>query len=50
MSRQYNDPIGGTPSDIGKVQFNDFFYQKKALTEAAKEMYFTQSADVTAMP
>jgi len=47
--RMYNDPAGGTPSDIG-VQFNTQHYQKKALIEAAKESYFSQLADSTAMP
>ena len=47
--RQYNDPAGGTESDIG-VQFNTFYYQKKALIEAKKEQYFGQLADVTSMP
>jgi N4-gp56 family major capsid protein len=49
MSRTYNDPAGGTPSDIGS-QFNDFYYQKKALIELKKEQYFQQLADVTSMP
>lgn len=48
MSQQYKDP-NGTPSTIG-TQFNVFYYQKKALIEAAKEQYFSQMADVTAMP
>lgn len=49
----YNDPAGGTQSDIegaGSTQMNTFFWQRKALIEAAKEMYFTPLADVTAMP
>jgi len=44
--RLYGD---GTDSTIG-TQFNTFFYQKKALIEAAKEQYFGQLADTTAMP
>lgn len=51
--QQYNDPAGGTPSGIegaGSSQMNTFFYQRKALIEAQKEMYFTPLADVTSMP
>lgn len=47
--RAYNDPIGGTPSDIGP-QFRTDYYQKKALIEAKKQMFFGQLADVTSMP
>lgn len=49
MPRNYNDPAGGTPSAVGP-QFNTFYWQKKALIEAAREQYFTQLADVTSMP
>ena len=49
MARTYNDPAGGTPSKIGSQLRTDYF-QKKALIEAAKEQYFGQLADVTAMP
>jgi N4-gp56 family major capsid protein len=49
MTRQYNDPAGGTPANIGP-QMNTFYYEKKALIEAAKEQYFGQLADVTSMP
>lgn len=45
----YNDPAGGTPSEIGS-QIRTDFYQKKALIEAAKQTFFGQLADVTAMP
>jgi len=48
MTHAYNNPPG-TPSTVGP-QITDHFYQKKALIEAAKEMYFGQLADVTAMP
>lgn len=48
--RTYNDPAGGTPSEIGAEQFNEFFYQKKALVEMRREQYFTQLADVVSMP
>lgn len=49
MAQMYNDPAGGTPSTVGE-QFNTFFWQKKALVEAKKDMYFTPLADVTNMP
>ena len=49
MSRQFKDPVGGTPSSIGS-QFSNFYYQKQALIEARKEQYFSQLADVTSMP
>ena len=49
MSRQYNDPAGGSPSKIGSQLRTDYF-QKKALIEAQKEQYFGQLADVTSMP
>ena len=45
----YNDPAGGTPSDIGP-QIRTDYYQKKALIEAQKEQYFSQMADTTSMP
>ena len=50
MTQIYNDPAGGAQSSIGDVQFNDFYWQKKALIEAAKETYFGQMADTTSMP
>jgi N4-gp56 family major capsid protein len=46
---KYNDPAGGTPSTIGP-QIRTDYYQKKALIEAKKTQFFTQLADVTAMP
>lgn len=46
---QYNNPTGGTPSSVGN-QLAEFFYQKKALIEVAKEQYFGQLADVISMP
>lgn len=49
MARTYNDPAGGTPSKIGSQLRTDYF-QKKALIEAAKEQYFGQLANTTAMP
>lgn len=46
---QYNDPAGGTASDIG-AQMNTFYWHKKAIIEAKKDMYFTPLADVLSMP
>jgi len=46
----YNDPAGGSQSSVGDTQFNEFYWQKKALIEAKKEAYFGQLADVTSMP
>lgn len=45
---QYNAPPG-TASDIG-AQMNTFYWHKKALIEAKKDMYFTPLADVMSMP
>lgn len=47
--QRYNDPAGGQPSTVGN-QFNTSYYQKQALIEARREQYFTQLADVMAMP
>lgn len=49
MSHQYNDPAGGTQSTVGN-QMNTFYWHKKAIIEAKKDMYFTQLADVLSMP
>lgn len=49
MARTYNDPAGGSASDIGS-QIRIDTYHKAALKEAAKEMYFGQLADVRSMP
>ena len=49
MSHIYNDPAGGQASTVGP-QFNTFFYLKKAIIDAKKEMYFSQLADVQSMP
>lgn len=49
MSRAYNDPAGGVPSQVGN-QLTDHYFQKQALIEARKEQYFSQLADVTSMP
>ena len=49
MSITYNDPAGGTASDMGS-QIRTDYYNKKALIEAKKEQYFGQLADVTKMP
>ncbi|EKD22503.1 MAG: N4 gp56-like protein [uncultured bacterium] len=48
MPQAFNNPPA-TPSSVGP-QISNEFYQKKALIEAAKEQYFGQLADVTAMP
>lgn len=48
MSRNYNSPPAN-PSQIG-YQMNDFFYQKQALVEAKRDMYFQPMADVVSMP
>jgi len=45
----YNDPAGGTPSDVGG-QIRTDYYDRKALVEAAKEAYFGQQADTMNMP
>lgn len=49
MGMQYNNPLGGTKSSIGNQLRTDFLI-RKALIDAVKEQYFTQLADVTAMP
>lgn len=49
MTHKYNDPAGGVDSSVGK-QLADFYYHKKALIEVAKEQYFSQLANVRAMP
>lgn len=49
MARQYNDPAGGTPSDIGG-QFRTDHYVKKALIEARELQYFMPLSGVTNMP
>ena len=45
MAREYND----ASSDIGN-QLRDFYYQKKALIDLKKEIYFTPMASVIGMP
>lgn len=49
MTQKYNDPIGGTPSNIGAQQYTHYWH-KKSLMEAKKDMYFTQLADTVNMP
>jgi N4-gp56 family major capsid protein len=49
MPRTYNDPAGGTPSQIGS-QFRTDHYVKKALIEARELQFFMPLADVTSMP
>ena len=45
----YNDPIGGSDSDVG-VQIRTDLYDRKSLIEAAKHAYFGQMASVKNMP
>jgi len=47
MARMYND---GTNSTIGATQLQDFYYQKKALIDLKKEVFFGPYASVTGMP
>ena len=47
MAHFYND--GGTTSTVG-TQLRDFYYARDAITEVAKEQYFTQLASTTDMP
>lgn len=47
MAHFYNE--GGTTSTVGK-QLRDFYYARDAITEVAKEQYFTQLASTTDMP
>lgn len=49
MTRMYNDPVGGSPSTIG-TQLRTDKYDRKALIEAAKKMYFSQLASTIDMP
>ena len=49
MAHYYNDPAGGKPSTIG-AQMRDFYYARNAITDVAKEQYFTQLASTTDMP
>lgn len=47
MAHFYNQ--GGNTSTIG-TQLQDFYYARNAITEVAKEQYFTQLASTTDMP
>lgn len=49
MSRSYNNPTGGSASSVG-TQLQTFHFIKQALIEVKKDQYFSQLADVTAMP
>jgi N4-gp56 family major capsid protein len=49
MSQSYNDPVNGTPSNIG-TQIRTDSYIKRALIEMRKEQYFGQLANVTNLP
>jgi N4-gp56 family major capsid protein len=51
--QRYNNPAGGVQSSIeaaGNTQMNVFYWQRRALIEAAKEMFFSPMADTTSMP
>ncbi len=52
MAQNYNAPnaIPSTISADGSGQMHTFFYEKKALIEAAKLQFFGQLADVKSMP
>jgi N4-gp56 family major capsid protein len=52
MAHQYNAP-NVTPSTVegaGSSQMNVFFWWRKAIVDARKEMYFSPLADVVSMP
>jgi len=49
MPQIYNDPINSAESTIGN-QLAEYYYQKKALIDIKKDQYFSQLANVTAMP
>lgn len=49
MPIQYNDPAGGSPSSIGS-QIRTDMYERKALQEAQKEMYFSQLGSTKNIP
>lgn len=49
MTQQYNAPTDSSPSSVG-VQITTHAYERKALIEARREMFFGQLADVTSMP
>lgn len=52
MPMQYNNPPAtrSTISGAAGTQFNTFFWHKKAITDAKKEMFFTPLADTISMP
>ena len=52
MAMNYNAPntTASTIEGSGSSQMNTFFYWRKALVEATKEMYFSPLADVVSMP
>lgn len=50
---RYNNPAAGQQSTIeadGNTQMNVFYWQRRALVEAAKEMFFSPLADTVSMP
>jgi N4-gp56 family major capsid protein len=51
MTQNYNNPnTTASTIDNGADQMNTYFWNRKALIEAKKEMFFTPLADVTNMP
>lgn len=48
-AHMYNAPPA-TDSTVGGGQMNEFYYQKKALIDAKKDMYFMPLADTVNMP
>lgn len=49
----YGNPAGGTKSSIdtaGSDQMNTFYWQRRALIDAAREKFFSPLADTAAMP
>lgn len=49
----YGNPAGGTQSSIegaNSTQMNKFYWERRALIDAAKEMFFSPLADVKSMP
>lgn len=48
--RLYNDPAGGNQSTIGDKQFNEHYWQRRALQEAARSQVFQPMASSVGMP
>ncbi len=49
MVMQYKDPYNSVASNIGP-QINTSYWNRKAIVDARKDMYFMPMADVTSMP